>query len=123
MFRLLADQPAHVVAFEADGTVTRPDIESLFREIDTVLARGPMHLAGEINGIGGMTLDALRENATRSAGLLTKLNKLKRFAVVTDDAWIRGLAQAQGALLPTEVRAWPRAERAAALAWAAEPLT
>lgn len=122
MFRLLPDLPAHVVAFEADGTVTRPDVEALFREINAALARGPIHLVGEVNGIGGLTLDALRENAARSAGLLTKLAKLRRVALVTDDAWIRGIAQAQGALLPTAVRVFARAERAAALAWTSEPV-
>ena len=123
MFRLLPDLPPHVVAFEVDGTVTKPDIEALFREIDGALARGRVHLVGEITGIGGMTLDALRTNAGKSAGLLTKLGQIRRFAVVTDEGWIGTLARAQGALVPgLDVQVWPRAELEDAVAWAAEPV-
>ena len=124
MFRLLSDLPPHVVAFEVDGTVTKPDIEALYREIDGALARGRVHLVGEITGIGGMTLDALRVNAGKGAGLLPRLGQIRRFAVVTDEGWIGTLAKAQGALVPgLEVRVWPRSGLGDAVAWASEPAT
>ena len=118
MFRILPDLPSHVVGFEADGTVTRPDVEALFRDVDRALGRGPVHLVGVIGGIGGMTLDAVRENVMRSLRLLPRVARIGRFAVVTDETWIGAAARAQGALLPVEVRVWPSAEQDAAVLWA-----
>ncbi|WP_412060968.1 STAS/SEC14 domain-containing protein [Rubrivirga sp. IMCC45206] len=123
MFRLLPDLPPHVVGFVLDGTVTRPDVDALFREVEGAMARGHVHLVGEITGVGGLTLDALGAQFARSFGLLSKLGKVDRYAVVTDTGWIEALATAQGAFLPgLDVQVWPRAERDDAVAWASEPL-
>ena len=121
MFRILPDLPPHVVAFEIDGTVTRPDVDALFREVDRATAAGHVHLVGEVTGVGGLTLDALAANVRQSLGLVAKLGRVGRYAVVTDTPWIATVARAQGVLLPFDVRVWPRAERADALAWASEP--
>lgn len=124
MFRLLPDTPTHVVAFEIDGTTTRPDIEALYREVERALEGGHVHLYGEIGSLGGLTLDALGANVSRGLGLLPSLGKVDRYAVVTDVPWIASVARMQGSLMPgLEVRVWPRADAAAALAWASEPLT
>lgn len=123
MFRITPGLPAHVVGFEIDGTVTKRDVEALFREVERAVGRGHVHLVGEIAGVGGLTLDALGANLARSLGLLAKVGRVDRYAVVTDVGWIGGLARAQGALVPgLEVRVWPAAERAQADAWASEPL-
>lgn len=123
MFRLLPDLPPHVVGFVLDGTVTRPDMDALFREVEGVVRRGHVHLVGEITGVGGLTLDAVGAQVERSFGLLRQIGKVDRYAVVTDTGWIRSVAQVQGALLPgIDVRVWPRDERDAAVAWASEPL-
>ena len=123
MFRLLPDLPPHVVGFVLDGTVTRPDLDALFREVEGVVRRGHVHLVGEITGVGGLTLDAVGAQVERSFGLLRQIGKVDRYAVVTDTGWIRSVAQVQGALLPgIDVRVWPRDERDAAVAWASEPL-
>ena len=124
MFQLLPDLPPHAVAFVIDGTTTRPDIEALYREVEGAVRRGHVHLYGEITGLGGLTLDALGANAGRGFSLLSSLGKIDRYAVVTDTPWIATAARMQGTLLPgLEVRTYPRAEREAALAWVAEPLT
>ena len=123
MFRLLPDLPPHVVGFVVDGTVTRPDVDALFREVGGALDRGHVHLVGEITGVGGLTLDAVGAQARRTFELLPRIGRVDRYAVVTDTDWISGLARAQGAFLPgLTVRAWPTSERAAAVAWASEPL-
>ncbi|MEM1115129.1 MAG: STAS/SEC14 domain-containing protein [Bacteroidota bacterium] len=123
MFRLLSDTPPHVVAFEIDGTTTKPDIELLYRAVERAMGGGNVHLYGEIGGLGGLTLDALGANLGRGLGLLTSLGQIDRYAVVTDVPWIASAARIQGSLLPgLTVRAWPRADAEAALAWASEPL-
>ena len=123
MFRITPDLPAHVVGFEIDGTVVKRDVEALFREVERAVGRGHVHVVGEIAGVGGLTLDALGVNLGRSLRLLAQVGRIDRYAVVTDVGWIARLAQAQGAFVPgLEVRVWPAAERAAAVAWASEPL-
>ncbi|WP_412069724.1 STAS/SEC14 domain-containing protein [Rubrivirga sp. IMCC43871] len=123
MFRLLPGLPPHVVGFVLDGTVTRPDVDALFREVEGVMARGHVHLVGEITGVGGLTLDAVGAQFSRAFGLVTKIGKVDRYAVVTDTGWIEAMAKAQGTFLPgLDVQVWPRAERDDAVAWASEPL-
>lgn len=96
MFRILPETPPHVVAFEIDGTTTRPDIEALYREVERAMGRGHVHLYGEIAGLGGLTLDALTANLGRGLSLLPSLGKVDRFAVVTDVPWIASVARMQG---------------------------
>lgn len=123
MLTLLPDTPSHVVAFVLDGTATAPDIRAVYREVEARTESGHVHLFGEIAGLGGLTLDAVRESLKESFSLVTRIGKVDRYAVVTDEGWIGGVARAQGAFLPgLEVRAWPRADREDALAWASAPL-
>ena len=123
MFRILTDLPPHVVGFEIDGTVTKRDIEALYREVERAMDGGHVHLVGEIAGVGGLTLEALGANFGKGLAMLTRLGSVNRYAVVSDVGWITQAARLQGAFLPgLEVRAWPQAERAAAVAWASEPL-
>lgn len=123
MFRLLPDLPPHVVGFVLDGTVTRPDVDTLFREVEAAMARGHVHLVGEITGVGGLTLDALGAQVGHSFSLLSRIGKVDRYAVVTDTGWIETMARAQGTFLPgLDVQVWPRSERDDAIVWASEPL-
>lgn len=123
MFRLLPDVPPHLVAFEIDGTTTKPDIEALYRAVERALGGGHIHLYGAIGGLGGLTLDALGANLGRGLSLLPSIGKVDRYAVVTDVPWVASLARMQGSLMPgLDVRVWPRADAEAALAWASEPL-
>ena len=121
MFRITPDLPAHVVGFEVDGTVTKPDVDALYREVDRALGRGRVHLVGEIAGVGGLTLDAVAANVRQALAAVTKLGRVDRYAVVTDTSWIAAAARAQGLVPGLDVRVWPRAERAQAVAWASEP--
>lgn len=123
MLRLHPDTPPHVVAFEIDGTVTAPDMDDLYAAVEkTMDGKGPVHLYGEIHGIGGLTLEAVGANVKRGLGLLPKLGRVARYAVVSDRSWIRTLAELEGAFVPgLEVRTYPVAEREDALAWASEP--
>lgn len=105
-----------------DGTATAPDVRALTRAVEAATARGHVHLLGEIGGLGGLTLDALRTVVRDGFGLIAHVRQVDRYAVVTDTGWIASAANAQGALVPgLTVRTWPRSEGEAALAWASEP--
>lgn len=123
MLRLYPDVPPHVVAFEIDGTVTAPDLDDLYAAVEKAMdGKGPVHLYGEIHGIGGLTLDALGSNFKRGIALLPRIGRVDRYAVVTDKSWITTMAQLEGALIPgLEVKTWSVAHRDEALAWASEP--
>ena len=124
MLTIHPDLPRHVVAYTLDGTATAPDVRALTRAVEAATVRGHVHLMGEIGGLGGLTLDALRTVVRDGFGLIARVGRVDRYAVVTDTGWIAAAAKAQGALLPgVEVRTWPRAERPAALAWASEALS
>ncbi len=123
MFRITTGLPSHVVGFEIDGTVTKPDIEALYREVDRAMDGGHVHLVGAITGVGGLTLDALGANLGKSMALITQIGKVDRYAIATDTPWIARLGQLQGSLLPgLTVQVWPTAELDDAVAWASEPL-
>ena len=123
MLRLHADTPPHVLAFEIDGTVTAPDMDDLYNAVERVTeGTGPVHVCGEIHGIGGLTLDAIGASLKRGVGLLGRIGRVKRYAVVSDVGWIRTVAELEGAVIPgMSVRVWPTAQRDDALAWASEP--
>lgn len=123
MLRLNPDVPPHVVAFEIDGTVTAPDLDDLYAAVEKAMdGKGPVHLFGEIHGVGGLTLEALGNNFKRGIALLPRIGRVDRYAVVTDKNWIATMAQFEGAIIPgLDVKTWPVAERAAALEWASEP--
>ena len=123
MFRILPDLPPHVVAFEIDGTTTRPDVEALYREVERAMGGGHVHVFGQVGGLGGLTLDALGEHVGRAVRMLPDVGRVDRVAVVSDVPWVATVARLQGSLLPgLKVRSFPVAEREAALAWASEPL-
>lgn len=123
MLKILPDTPAHVVAYVLDGTATAPDIRAVTRELEAATAAGRVHLFGEIAGVGGLTLDAVAQSLRQSLRVASRIGKVRRYAVVTDEGWIRAAATLQGALVPgLDLQVWPRAERDDALAWASEPL-
>ena len=123
MLRLHTDTPAHVLSFEIDGTVTAPDMDDLYNAVETATdGNGPVHIVGEIHGIGGLTLDAIGASFKRGVGLIGRLGRVKRYAVVSDVGWIKTMAELEGAVIPgMSVRVWPTAQRDEALAWASEP--
>ncbi len=123
MLRLNPDTPSHVVAFEIDGTVTAPDLTGLYRAVERAMGgKGPVHLFGEIHGVGGLTLDALGAGGKRSLALLPRIGRVDRYAVVSDRNWITTAAKLQGAVIPgLTVKTWPTAQREDALAWASQP--
>ena len=122
MLTLLPDLPAHVVGYVLDGTATAPDLRNVTRELEAAAARGSVHLFGEIAGVGGLTLDAVGQSLRDGLRVATRIGKVDRYAVVTDQGWIGTVAKAQALVIPgLDLRVWPRAERADALAWASEP--
>lgn len=115
--------PDGVVAMRATGQLDQADIERAMGSVEAALAQHErIALYAEV-AIDGMSPGALWKDLTYGLGKLGELHRFPRAAIVTDRGWVRWITQAESALLPgVEMRAFPEADRNAALSWIAEPL-
>ena len=115
--------PDGFVAMRASGRLDEADIERGVEAVEAALARHErIALFAEVD-VDGISPGALWKDLTYGLGKLGELHRFPRAAIVTDQGWVRRITQAESALLPgIEMRAFPEADREAALSWIAEPL-
>src|SRR3954449_13631250 len=119
MIRLLRDMPAGVLGLEAVDDVEKEDYENvILPAIDAALAEhGKVRLVYVLGREfddyeGGAVWEDLKLGARHPT-------KFERVAVVTDARWARPAMKLFSVLWPGKARAFPLAERAAAVTWAA----
>jgi len=119
MVELLSAPAPHVVAFRVGGTLTAREVERVFDALDDALdLHETVNLYAEITKLSGLSLEALVKDLAKSLGLLGRLSRFHRYAVVTDARWIQKAAGFEDRLIPgLEIRAFPLAESEAAEAW------
>ncbi|MDX1465204.1 MAG: STAS/SEC14 domain-containing protein [Halomonas sp.] len=122
MLDLISHPAEHVVAMKASGVVTAQELQ---RAIDAVEAAKQAHprvsLVVEIDGLRWMTLAALMKDVGYGLTQLGDLKHYHRAAVVTDQEWVRHLAQLEERLFKAvEIRTFSPREHTEAMAWAAE---
>ena len=119
MLELLPGPAPHVVAFRVGGKLTAREVERVFDALDDALdLHETVNLYAEITKLSGLSLEALVKDLAKSLGLLGRLNRFGRYAVVTDARWIQKAAGIEDRLIPgLEIRAFPLAESEAAGAW------
>lgn len=106
------------IALRVNGRLERKEIERVFDLLERHLDRERVNLYLEIDNYEGFDPDGLGEHLIRVAGLLGKLQRLDRVAVVTDRPLLRGLARIESALLPkVRYEIFRLDEREAALSW------
>lgn len=115
--------PDHVVAFRTSGHVDANDIERAIEAVEAALARQDrISIFAEIE-IAGMSPSAFARDVGYGLGKLRELHRFPRAAVVTNQEWVRWIAQIEGAIFPQiEVKIFTPAQRDEALAWASQPL-
>jgi len=120
MIELLSAPAPHVVAFRVGGKLTAREVERVFDALDDALdLHETVNLYVEITELSGVSLAALVKDLAKSLGLLGRLKRFGRYAVVTDAQWIQQAADLEARLIPgLEVRAFPLAESDGAEAWA-----
>lgn len=114
--------PDHLVAVRVSGRIEEADIDQAIAAIDGALERAP-HISfyAEVGALEGMTASALAKDLRYGIGMLRKVDRLARAAVVTDEDWLRALARFEAWLIPRiEMRMFGADERAEAFAWASE---
>jgi hypothetical protein len=119
MLEVLAAPAPHVVAFRVGGKLTAREVERVFDALDDALDHHEtVNLYAEITGLSGLTLEALVKDTAKSLGLLGRLKRFGRYAVVTDAKWIQKAAGIEDRLIPgLEIRAFPLVESESAEAW------
>jgi len=119
MLERMADIPANVVGIRASGTVSADDYEEVLRPaIQGAIGSGEKIRLVYVLGpdFGGYSAGAAWEDLKLGTGYL---RDWQRCAVVTDHEVLAGVIRGFGVLMPGEIRVFPVAEEAAAVAWAA----
>ncbi len=119
MLELLPSPGPDVVAFRVSGKVTKEDVELAWASLDAALDEAEtIGLYAEVVGLDGFTLAGLVEDLARGIKALGEWGRFARYAVVSDKAWLRTLADLEGKLLPgIEIRTYTPEEAPAAVAW------
>ena len=114
--------PDHVAAYHLSGTLGEADYDRVIEDIEAKLARHDrIGILADLTGFHDITFRALAKDTRYSFSKMLELKRFPREAIVTDKHWIETLARFASPLVPfVEIRAFPPAERDAALTWVSE---
>jgi hypothetical protein len=109
----------NVMDVTLDGLVTQDDIAALRGAFDGFLsADGPLGLVVDMTRFDDMTEDAVAVDVRFELSMLPRLHRFDRVALISDKRMLHALVGWLDRFVPgTEARAFPPAERAAALAF------
>ena len=117
MLSPLTDLPAGVVGFEASGKLEEKDyVDVLMPALQAAAAAGEVRVVIVMPKFEGLTPGAFWQDLKMG---VDHWGKWKRIALVTDVDWMRQGVSWFGWMTPGEVKHFPIAERAEAIAWAA----
>jgi hypothetical protein len=117
MIKELGDMPPGVIGFEATGTMRAEDYRDVvLPALERAAARGEVRFVVVIPEFHGMSGSAVWQDLKVGVG---HLRAWKRIALVTDIEWMSHLTTLSGLMSPGEIRHFPLAQRAEAIAWAA----
>jgi SpoIIAA-like len=117
MIKELGDMPPGVIGFEATGTMRAEDYRDVvLPALERAAAGGEVRFVVVIPEFHGMSGGAVWQDLKVGVG---HLRAWKRIALVTDIEWMSHLTTLSGLMSPGEIRHFPLAQRAEAIAWAA----
>lgn len=118
MIRPLADLPAGVIGFEADGKIRAEDYtQVLIPAIEQKVGAGEdIRVVLVFPSFDGLSADAAWQDLKLG---IEHLTHWKRIALVTDVEWMAHLTRLFGWMTPGDVRHFPLADREGAITWAA----
>jgi hypothetical protein len=117
MIQELSDLPAGVIGFETSGQIQAEDYRDVILPVlERAAAQGEVRFVVVIPEFHGMTGGAMWQDLKVG---IEHLRKWKRIALVTDTEWMRHAITMFGWMTPGDVKYFPMAERAEAIAWAA----
>jgi hypothetical protein len=113
----LSGLPSGVIGFEVTGTLNAADYRDVvLPALERAAASGEVRFVIVIPEFHGMSGGALWQDLKVG---IEQLRAWKRIALVTDIEWMNLMTSLFGWMTPGEVRHFPLAQRAEALAWAA----
>jgi SpoIIAA-like len=120
MIEILTDLSPGVLGVRASGLVTSEDLTQVTERVDAALGRGErlslyVELADDFAGLDPAARRTGRQVATDL--WLRHRSRFERFALVTDNDWVRNYLSAFGGLLPGEVRVFESSRRGEARSW------
>jgi SpoIIAA-like len=118
MIRPLADLPAGVIGFAADGKIRAEDYtQVLIPAIEQKVGAGEdIRVVLVFPSFDGLSADAAWQDLKLG---IEHLTHWKRIALVTDVEWMAHLTRLFGWMTPGDVRHFPLADREGAITWAA----
>lgn len=122
MLEFITSPAEHVVAMRVGGVVTGQELQ---QAIDAIEAAKRQHtrisLLAELDGMRWMTLPALLKDVGYGLTQLGDLEHYYRAAVVTDQEWIKHIAQLEDRFFKAmEIRTFPSQDLLAAMEWVSE---
>ena len=114
---------ANVLAIELSGTVEESDVQTMETAFeDRIDSDGRFGLVVDMSEWTDITADALKEDVKFEFGLLGKLNRFPRMALISDKKFPRAVAKFFDPLVPAvEIRTFGSSEREQAMAFASAP--
>ncbi len=95
------DSESDVIAVRVSHEVTGADLQAATDHLEQAMRlHGTVHVFAECHSLDGIQLTGLGAHIQRVLPLLGQLNRFGRVAIVADEAWIRGAARVESALLP-----------------------
>ena len=117
MITELTDLPNGVIGFEAEGKLRAEEYRDvLLPAIERAASAGDIRIVLVMRSFDGMTGSALWQDLKMGVG---HFRAWRRIALVTDIGWMTQASSLFGWMTPGELRHFPLAERAEAIAWAA----
>ena len=119
MITQINDVPNNIVAFRADGEVTKDDFEIVKREVDSLVSR-----TGKLNYL--LYLEGSPKDFTIGAWLqdallgLENITKWNRAAIITDLEGVQTFTNGFSKIMPGEFRGFPKADYDHAVDWVSE---
>lgn len=119
MIEILPLEQPHCIGIKVDGRISEADMAAVFDRLEQMAANHDrISVYEEVRAFGWVEFKALKHKFRylRAHGL----HSFDRIAVVTDKAWVRGLARLEAKLFrKIEIRAYSLAEKDKALAFVA----
>jgi SpoIIAA-like len=108
-----------VLAIKTGGRITRAELDEVTTRLERSLdAREKTHLFVEVDNFTGLDWAALPDYLPRAFGMISKLSRFGRVAIVSDQDWIRWASKIESAILPhISYETFKSDKRDAAFAW------
>ena len=118
MLTELTDLPPNVIGYEVSGKLETTDYrDTLLPALQSAAEKGEVRIVIVMPKFDGFSTGAMWQDLKMG---VEHWHTWKRIALVTDVEWMVHGTQLFGWMTPGEVKHFPVAERAAAIAWAAQ---